>query len=96
MKYNHVMDVKTQQVGNSLMVTIPRKVVKRTGLRKGQNVKIFVSPKDAKKITMEISGKGSIMDLAGVFHTNKKVSPEEIDYFIKHGQYEERFKRSLS
>lgn len=90
------MNVKVQQVGNSLMVTMPKSIVKKTGLVKGQQVNVSMSSKDTGKITMEVPKKGDIMDFAGILKTKRKVDPEDIIKYIKEGIYEERFNKSLS
>lgn len=80
------MVLKLQQIGNSFMITIPREIVKKASLKKGDALR--VEYKDQKVVIGKThTGNKSIIALKGMIRIPEFNFNESIR-FIKEDQYE--------
>lgn len=87
------MMVKAQKVGNSMMVTIPKKILESFKINKGDELELNL--KSDQELTIQKKKKKNIKDFKGFLSgsKNKFTLEEEIEFIKK--QAAERYKRSL-
>lgn len=82
------MEVKAQKIGNSIMITIPKKIAREAGIKPGVGVEV-----ERLSTYLKISSKpqksGKLSDFVGtVTIPNLKIEPKKEIKFIKESGYE--------
>lgn len=82
--------MKVQKIGNSYMVTIPKKIAEAMHVKDGDEVEIEFNSEKSQVVTYKIAAKNSesIKDLEGLFKSSKKLTQKQVEEWMKEESYE--------
>ncbi|MCA9386414.1 AbrB/MazE/SpoVT family DNA-binding domain-containing protein [Candidatus Dojkabacteria bacterium] len=83
------MTVKLQKVGNSMMITLPTKIIKEAGFQKGDQLEVVMEEGEVKVQKKRKKKINDIMNLAGIIKLGRQVTNEEIQELLDK-RYEDR------